>query len=55
MEEKTPKTFAREALLRDKRFARYQPDFLRAVLRKPEYTLAEAEKAVRTFFGKERD
>lgn len=55
MEGKTPKKYTREVLLRDRRFARYQPDFLRTVLNKPEYTLAEAEKAVRTFFGKERD
>lgn len=52
--EKKPETFTREALLRDRRFARYQPDFLRAVLRKPVYTLDEAVKAVEAFFGKER-
>lgn len=47
------KKFAREALLKSKRYARYQKDFLAAVLAKPEYTLTEADKAVSAFFGKE--
>ena len=38
------------------RFAKYQQDFLGAVLRKSEYTIAEAERAVKAFFkDKERD
>ena len=49
------KTYTREALLRSKRYAGYQKDFLAAVLCKPEYTLAEADKAVKAFFGKEGD
>ena len=35
--------YRREVLLKDPRFARYQPDFLAAVLNKPYYTLAEAQ------------
>lgn len=46
------KKFAREALLKSKRYAQYQRDFLAAVLAKPEYTLTEADKAVSAFFGK---
>lgn len=47
------KKFKREALWKSPRFARYQQDFLRVVLCKPEYTLAEAAKAVKAFFEKE--
>ena len=47
------KHFTRESLLKSKRFSAYQKDFLAAVLCKPEYTLAEAEKAVTQFFGKD--
>ena len=43
----------RRNTLRSKRYAGYQKDFLAAVLKKPEYTLAEANKAVSAFFGKE--
>ena len=50
------KKFKREVLLRAPRFAKYQQDFLGAVLRKSEYTIAEAERAVKAFFkDKERD
>lgn len=49
------KKYRREVLLRDPRFARYQKDFLGVVLSKSEYTIAEAEKAVKAFFKKERD
>lgn len=51
--DKKVKTYTREALLRSKRYAGYQKDFLAAVLCKPEYTLADADKAVKAFFGKE--
>ena len=44
------KKYRREVLLRDPRFAQYQQDFLRVVLHKPEYTIAEAERAVKAFF-----
>ena len=50
------KKFKREVLLRAPRFAKYQQAFLGAVLRKSEYTIAEAERAVKAFFkDKERD
>ena len=46
----------REILLKAHRYAKYQQDFLGAVLRKSEYTIAEAERAVKAFFkDKERD
>lgn len=47
------KKYTREALMRDGRFSIYQRDFLAAVLSKPEYTIAEAERAVKAFFEKE--
>lgn len=47
------KKYTREAIMKDPRFTGFQKDFLAAVLKKPEYTLAEAEKAVKAFFGKE--
>lgn len=47
------KKYTREALLRSKRYAGYQKDFLAAVLKEPLYTLAEADKAVKAFFGKD--
>lgn len=44
------KKYRREVLLRDPRFSKYQQDFLGVVLSKPEYTWAEAERAVKAFF-----
>ena len=50
------KKYKREALLKDRRFSKYQKDFLRAVLKKEEYTIAGSEKLVSAFFNeKERD
>lgn len=49
---KTSKKYAREELLKSKRYAAYQRDFLAAVLNKPQYTISEADKAVSAFFGK---
>lgn len=49
------KKYQREALLAAPEFQQYQKDFLAAVLDKPEYTLAEARKAVKAFFEKESD
>ena len=50
------KKFKREVLLRAPRFAKYQQDCPEEVLRKSEYTIAEAERAVKAFFkDKERD
>lgn len=45
------KKYTRAAILRSKRFSGYQKDFLAAILTKPEYTVTEAERAVRAFFG----
>ena len=39
-----------EVLLKAKEFAKYQPDFLRALLKKDEYTLQEARTIVNKFF-----
>lgn len=47
------KKYTRQALLKSKRYAGYQQDFLAAVLSKSEYTIAEADKAVKAFFGKD--
>lgn len=52
----TPKNdtvYSRDALLKSKRYQKFQRDFLAAVLSKPEYTLAEADKAVEAFFHEE--
>ena len=50
------KKYTREALLKSKRFSCYQKDFLGVILRKPEYTLAEATRVVKAFFdAKESD
>ena len=47
------KKFTRDAILKAPEFQGYQRDFLLAVLKKPEYTLAEARKVVKAFFEKE--
>lgn len=52
---KTDKKFKREVLLRDPRFSWCQKDFLGVVLKNPEYTIDEAEKAVEAFFGKKKE
>ena len=49
--DKTDKTFSREALLRSKRFSYIQQDFLKAILTKEKYTLAEAEAEVNKVMG----
>lgn len=49
----TGKKYTREAIMRDKRFSHIQRDFLRIILKKPFYTITEAEKAVSKFFVKE--
>ena len=49
------KKFKREVLLKDPRFAKYQKDFLGVILTEQEYTIAEAQRAVKAFFEKERD
>ena len=45
--------YNREVLLQDPRFAKYQRDFLAAVLTKQTYTIAEAVKAAKNYFEKE--
>lgn len=47
------KKYTREAIFKSRLFSGYQPDFLRAVLPKEKYTLAEAEKIVKKYFAKE--
>lgn len=42
--------YTREVLLKSKEFAKYQSDFLKAILPKEEYTLAEARRIVKKFF-----
>ena len=49
------KKYTREALIQAPVFSKYQRDFLGGVLSKSEYTIAEAEKAVKAFFEKESD
>ena len=44
------KKYTREVILKDPRFSQYQKDFLGVVLSKSEYTIAEAERAVKAFF-----
>lgn len=46
------KKYSRESLLKSRRYSRYQKDFLAVILPKKEYTLAEADKAVKAFFEK---
>lgn len=48
------KKYTREAILASKEFAGYQQDFLKVLLVKPEYTLAEAKKIAEAFFTKEK-
>lgn len=42
--------YTRESILKSKEFAKYQKDFLAALLTKKEYTLAEARKIAAAFF-----
>lgn len=47
--------YKREVILKSKEFAKYQPDFLRALLTKDWYTLTEARKIVKAFFEAKED
>ena len=47
------KRYTPKAIMRDKRFAHIQKDFLGIILTKPFYTIQEALKAVSDFFAKE--
>lgn len=42
-----------EALLKSKALSKYQPDYARAILTKPEYTLDEAISAIERALKKE--
>ena len=48
------KKYPREALLKSKAFSHYQQDYLAAILSEDFYTMEEAKKAVKAFFGKEQ-
>lgn len=47
---KSAKKFRREVILKDPRFAKYQKDFLAAILTDDEYTLDDALAKARVFF-----
>lgn len=49
------KRYPREVILRDKRFAKYQQDFLKVILSKPYYSIAEAQKKAEAFFNTEKE
>lgn len=44
--EAAPVRYSTERLLRSKALAEYQPDFARAILTEPEYTIEEAKAAI---------
>lgn len=44
------KKFKTEVILKSKEFAGYQKDFLKVLLKKEEYTLAEAKRIAEAFF-----
>ena len=48
------KVFTREALWKSKRFSHIQQDFLKAILQKESYTIAEAEEAIAQALGGEQ-
>lgn len=43
--------YKKDVLLKSKEFSCYQQDFLKAILKKDEYTMAEAKAAAKKFFG----
>ena len=45
------KRYTREALIKSKRFSHVQQDFLKAILVKESYTIAEAEKEIKEKLG----
>jgi hypothetical protein len=49
------KRYSREAILQDKRFSQYQSDFLKVLLHKPYYSLAEAKKIAEAFFNTKKE
>lgn len=50
---KQEKRFTPEALIRSGRYAHVQKDFLRTILKKPTYTITEADKVIADFLEKE--
>lgn len=44
------KKFSTEIILKDRRFSKYQRDFLKILLPKDSYTIAEAKKIAEAFF-----
>lgn len=50
---KQEKRFTPEALIRSGRYAHVQKDFLRTILKKPKYTILEADKVIADFIKKE--
>lgn len=44
------KKYKTEVILKSKKFAGYQKDFLKVLLTKDEYTIAEAQKIAEAFF-----
>lgn len=45
------KKYTKETILKDERFSKYQQDFLRVILTKDYYTIAEAKKIAEAFFN----
>lgn len=50
MASKPQPRYTREALISSKLFSAYQQDFLRAILTKETYTIAEARKALQKYY-----
>ncbi len=50
MASKPQPRYTREALISSKLFSIYQQDFLRAILTKETYTIAEARKALKKYY-----
>nr|DAV57435.1 MAG TPA: hypothetical protein [Caudoviricetes sp.] len=45
-QQKSPKKYPTDKLLRSKVLSGYQPDFARAILQEPEYTIEDAKAAL---------
>jgi len=51
-EPRTAPMIPTDFLIKSKKFANYQPDFLRAILSEKAYTLDDAENLVKKYFKK---
>ncbi len=51
---KSAKKYKREVLLKDRRFAKFQKDFLAAILTEEEYTVEDALAKARAFFERKK-